>query len=166
MNSAFLDNYFNHNPNFKRSPQAIHLNSTEKPQFKKLRQFGNSSLEIDQTRGIALIKWVGKVDINVAKKLIFSTINASEFSSCNKILLDQSNLVEFSTETRVWLKFFLKNNAKRFRTKLLKLGSIKPQTPSGLLFSNFASEILKSEMPNLRRKRFETFDQASTWLED
>ncbi|WP_421762554.1 hypothetical protein [Ekhidna sp.] len=134
------------------------------PEFKKISQFGSSSIEIDSIYRIALIRWVGKVDIGTTKKIIFAGINSEEFKNCAKILLDQSNLVEFSTESRIWLKHFLKNNAKGYNKKVIKLGSVKPQTASGLLFSNFASELLKSEMPDLRRKRFDNVGEAIGWL--
>ncbi|MEP1032073.1 hypothetical protein [Ekhidna sp.] len=132
--------------------------------FQSITKKNGSTFSIDENYGIARIDWNDHVDIHTAKKLIRSAFEAIEFHGCNKLVLDHSFLVEFETEARVWVKELLKHKAESLSNKLVKLASISPISAIGSMYSSFAGEILKDEIPLLKMKRFDDVQAALNWL--
>lgn len=176
MKTTYLDNYLHHNPNFNPlrksniKPQEVGVlakdstNKSDKCDLEMICEKNGSSFSIDKKSGISRIDWRGHVDIHTAKKLIRIGFESIDNEECNKLLIDHSNLVEFETEARVWVKELLRHKAEMLNDKLIKLASISPSMAIGSVFSNFASDILKTEMPHLELKRFDQFDAAIKWL--
>ena len=108
--------------------------------------------------------WDGQVNIHTAKKLIRPGFEAIESHGHKKLLLDHSTLIVFETEARVWVKESLKHNAERVKDKLTKLASISPNTAIGSVFTGFARDILKEQMPHLNMKGFGSAKDAINWL--
>ncbi len=176
MKTTFLDNYFYHNPNFNPirrtniKPQEVGVLAKKSAHesnvlhFEKVCEKNGSSYSIDRKTGLSRIDWRGHVDIHTAKKLIRIGFETIENGESNKLLIDHSSLVEFETEARVWVKEILKHKAETLNDKLSKLASVSPSMAIGSIFSNFASNILKTEMPHLSLKRFDEVDTALDWL--
>ena len=108
--------------------------------------------------------WDGQVNIHTAKNLIKLGFEAIESHGHKKLLLDHSTLIVFETEARVGVKELLKHKVERVNDKLTKLASISPNSTIGSVFSNFASDIIKKEMPHLNMKRFDSAKDAISWL--
>lgn len=175
MKSTYLDNYFYQNPNtFKAVRKSVKpevdlliaepikdLNSIS---FKQISQKNGSIFSIDKKAGIARISWNGHVDIHTAKKIIKLGFEAIEFHGYKKLILDHSDLVEFETEARVWVKELIKYKAERVDKKLTSIASISPKNSIGSIYSNFAGDILKHELPHLPMKRFDNLEEALYWL--
>lgn len=177
MKSTYLDNYFYQNPNtFKKVRRSVNSDlkvdlliaepviSLKIPEFTHVAEKSGSTISTDKNSGIAKIAWKGHVDIHAAKKLIKLGFEAIEFHGYKKLILDHSDLVAFDTEARVWVKELLKFRAQRVNDKLTKLASISPKTSIGSVYSNFAGDVLKEELPHLKMKRFDALSDALKWL--
>ncbi len=173
MNSAFLDNYFHQNPSFKVANRQPALPNVEVfPEETKSKDFkfeviyamNGSTFEIDKINGISRIVWRGVVDIQSAKELVTMGADSVEFQGYKRLLLDRSNLVEFDTEARVWIRELLKTRAKKIVKMVDKLAIVKATSVKGSIFSNFIATAIKIVMPNLEMQEFQTEDEALNWL--
>ncbi|MEO9871331.1 hypothetical protein [Ekhidna sp.] len=173
MKSTFLDNYFYQNPSFKviREPQVSKglstldaPNKTRELNFTVVHSMNGSTFELDKNNGIARIIWRGQVDIQTAKKLVSMGADSVEFNGYKKLLLDRSNLIEFETEARLWIRELLKTRAKKIVRKVNKLAIVKATTAKGSIFSNFIATAIKIVMPNLEMQEFNKEEEAFDWL--
>ncbi|WP_436516806.1 hypothetical protein [Ekhidna sp. To15] len=140
---------------------ASDINSVD---FVEVCEKNGSTFFTDKNFGIAKISWKGHVDIHIAKKLIRLGFEAIEFHGYKKLILDHSELAVFETEARVWIKELLKHKAERVNEKLIKLASISPKNAIGSVYSNFAGDIIKEEMPHLKMRKFDDVSDALHWL--
>lgn len=180
MKSSYLDNYLYSNPNFNFTKSSVSKirsaaskdrvtpsgNQLLITKFKEIRRSEKCILEANEDSKVLRLRWCGRVGIHTTKKIIAAAINTIKLHGYTKLILDQSDLAEFETESRVWIKEFLKTSSHKFSASLSHLASIRPKTISGNIFSNFASEILKEALPNLKLRRFETVEEATKWLDD
>lgn len=174
MKTSFLDNYFNHNPNFnpirRQRDTLSHITINAKEQtvkktvnFKQEYAVEDSSLEIDDNHGIVKIVWKGNVGVKAAKQIVVHCARAIQKGN-KKLLIDQSNLSEFDTEARLWVKVFIKSGKGNVTNKLDMLASIKPKSTKGRFFSHFASNELKEALPSLQMIGFDSELEAINWL--
>ncbi len=175
MKSTYLDNYFYQNPNTfnaVRKPinTALQVDVLVEPaqqvnsNFQIMSEKNGSEFLLDQVNGMGRINWNGQVDIHTAKKLLRTAFDAISFHNCTKLILDHSQLIVFDTEARVWVKELISYKAESVNDKLVKMASISPKSSIGSMFSNFAGEILKDELPHLTMKRFDNLEDALYWL--
>lgn len=138
--------------------------NTKAVDFQEISKQEGSTFSVDKNFGIAQINWNGKVTIHTAKKLLRLLFEAIDSHGYKKLVLDHSTLVVFETEARVWVKELLKRKAESVKDKLTDLASISPNTAIGSVYSSFAGDILKEEMPHLKMKRFDSAKDAINWL--
>ncbi|MEO9871332.1 SpoIIAA family protein [Ekhidna sp.] len=132
--------------------------------FKMISNMNGSTFEVDKDYGISRITWNGKVDMETARKLVTLGADSVEFHKYKKLLLDRSNLIEFDTQARVWIKGLLKTRAKKIVKMVDKLAIINPETARGTIFSNFIAAAIKIVMPNLVMRKFNSEEEAIDWL--
>ncbi|MFK7953810.1 MAG: hypothetical protein AB8B73_13275 [Ekhidna sp.] len=135
-----------------------------KIEFKVYQEINGSTYEIDKQNNISRITWSGKVDLPTAKQLVTLGADSVEFYGYKKLLIDRSNLVEFDTEARLWIKEMLKTRAKKIVRMVDKLAIIKSNSAKGSIFSNLISSAIKIVMPNLKMEKFDNCDDALEWL--
>jgi len=90
--------------------------------------------------------------------------DAVEFDDYKRLIINRSNLVEFDTEARIWIKKFLQMRAKRIASKVKKLAVINPTSARGSIFSNMITSAINLIMPSLQMEKFPSEAEASQWL--
>lgn len=96
--------------------------------------------------------------------LVTMGADSVEFYGYKKLILDRSNLVEFDTEARVWIKGMLKTRAKKIVRMVERLAIVRATTTKGSIFSNFIASAIKIVMPNLEMQKFDNIEDAVDWL--
>lgn len=132
--------------------------------FSIQKEIEGSTFEVDKINGISKITWNGAVSINAARQLVTMGADSVEFQGYKKLVLDRSNLLEFDTEARVWIKGMLKTRAKKIVRLVDQMAIIKPTTAKGSIFSNFIASAITIVMPNLEMQKFDNLDEAIEWL--
>ena len=171
MNTTYLDDYFHKSPSFnfvkKRAAEKenSHSIAAEKDvNFQVVHLKNGSTFEVDSMNAISRVAWNGVIDAKTVKDLVKMGADSVEYGSYNKLLLDRSNLLEFTTDARVWLKELLKNRASKIVDMVEKVAIIKATTLKGNVFSNFIGAAIKIVMPNLEMREFDTEREAINWL--
>lgn len=122
--------------------------------------------QYDEEFKILKAKWTGQVTTEEFKHVIMTGAriihNTEGFTS---IILDRSELDEFSTESRVWLKQdFMRNDGRVLIKKVKKLAAIKPSTTFATVMTTVFSAIFQIANPNMEYKVFEKPDEAAEWI--
>ena len=168
MNTGYLEDYFYKNPSFrlnKRSKTSSDETATTiASDFKIIHMKNGSTFEIDTKNQISRVVWNGVINANTVQELVKKGADSVEFGSYDKLLLNRANLLEFTTEARVWLKELLKNRASKIVDMVGKVAVVKATTLKGNVFSNFIGAAIRIVMPNLQMKEFETEKEAINWL--
>ncbi|MEQ8237917.1 MAG: hypothetical protein RIA69_01825 [Cyclobacteriaceae bacterium] len=132
--------------------------------FDLIEELNGSRFELNNQHKIVRITWNGKVNLETASKLLTLGANSVEFYGFTKLVLDRSNLTEFETEARVWIKDLLKNRAKKLSKKVEKMAIINATTTKGSIFSNFIASAINMVLPDLYMKKFDNEDEAFLWI--
>ncbi len=171
MNTTYLDNYFHKNPSFNlirkgeiSRNQGANLNAKRKVQFRVVHLKNGSTFEIDSENKISRVAWNGVIDVKTVEDLVKSGADSVEHGTYNKLLLDRSNLLEFTTEARVWMKGLLKNRATKIVDMVEKVAIVKATTLKGNVFSNFIGAAVRIVMPKLEMREFDSEKEAINWL--
>lgn len=135
-----------------------------KPEFQLLFRNNGGELSIDSLRRIVKLKWFSTVKKKDAIKLLSEAADVVEFEGFHKILIDRTELVEFETETRIWLGKFIRMRAKRIAPKVSKLATVNPKSIQGSIFGNLSSSLISLIIPSLDMQRFQTQKEAEHWL--
>ncbi len=128
------------------------------------KEVEGNTFEVDEIAKTCMITWNGVVSINAAQQLISMGADSVEFSGYQKLILNRSNLLEFDTEARVWIKGMLKTRAKKLARLVDQMAIVEAKTAKGSIFSNLISSAIKIVMPNLQMKKFDNIDEALEWL--
>lgn len=128
------------------------------------KEMNGSRFEQDKANGISRITWYGKVDMETARTLLTYGADSVEFHGYKKLILDRSNLTEFETEARVWIKGLLKSRAKTIVQMVEKVAMINAKTTKGLIFSNFIASAISMVFPDLTMKKFENEAESIAWI--
>jgi hypothetical protein len=132
--------------------------------FDFIKELNGSRFELNKEHKISRITWSGSVNLETASSLLTLGANSVENSGFTKLILDRSNLTEFETEARVWIKGLLKTRAKKIVKKVERMAMINAKTAKGTIFSNFIGSAINMVMPDLYMKKFDNEDEALTWL--
>jgi hypothetical protein len=132
--------------------------------FDFIKELNGSRFELNNEHKISRITWSGSVNLETASSLLTLGANSVENSGFTKLILDRSNLTEFETEARVWIKGLLKTRAKKIVKKVERMAMINAKTAKGTIFSNFIGSAINMVMPDLYMKKFDNEDEALTWL--
>lgn len=134
------------------------------PFFIIMAERGGSTLEFDSINKIAMIKWQGTVTVATASRLVTLGASAVNIHGYSKLILDRSNLKEFDTEARIWIKNMLKSEARKISHKVEKLAIVNSTSIKGSVFSNMISSAISLIMPGLTLKKFDTSVAAINWV--
>lgn len=146
------------------APQEKLLNDLR---FKIAKKENGSVFSLDTDFMISRISWVGVVTETTAKTLLTCGADSVEHHGYKKLLLDRRDLVEFSTEARVWIKQdLLKKRARRIVGKVEKVATIGATNAKGNIFSNFISSGIRMIFPKLEMKKFDNLPEAIIWLRE
>ncbi|MFY0598489.1 MAG: hypothetical protein JXR03_02380 [Cyclobacteriaceae bacterium] len=135
-----------------------------KTNFEIVGEINGNTFSTDKTNGISRVTWEGSVNIEAAEKILTLGADSVEFDGFKKILLDRSQLQEFDTEARMWIKNLLKTRAKGLSKLVEKIAIIKATTAKGSIFSNFIASAIGIILPHLEMRKFDTEKEAIGWL--
>ncbi len=137
----------------------------KKVHFKPITKLDGSSFYLDPVNKISCIRWKGVVEEDTARQLLTLAADSIEFEEYNKLLLDRSQLVEFSTGARVWIKHdLLKTRARKIVSKVHRVAFVNATDARGSIFSNFLSAGIKMVFPKLTMSKFDNIKVAVRWL--
>ncbi|MEP5613111.1 MAG: STAS/SEC14 domain-containing protein [Cyclobacteriaceae bacterium] len=128
------------------------------------KEITGNTFSLDKETNISKIAWSGKVNLPIASELLQLAGDSVEFSGFTRLLIDRSQLDEFDTEARLWIKNLLKTRAKKLSRKVEKLAIINAKSAMGSIFSNMMASTISLIIPNMKMKRFENIDDAERWL--
>jgi hypothetical protein len=132
--------------------------------FELTKEMDASTFETNNDLGICKITWHGVAQAETVESLVSMGADVIEFEGYKKLILDRSDLTEFDTEARIWIKGFLKERARHVAKKTEKVAIINATTAKGSIFSDFISTTIGLLIPTLEMKKFDNLPEAYSWL--
>ncbi len=135
--------------------------------YKLIENSEGSVLSLHETNGIIKVSWHGVVDRAVAEKLLSGAAEFAHGGQFTSLILDRSELVEFTAAARVWIKkVFFDGNTRRLSKFVKHIATINSSTRKAMIYEKYIHVLVKFLFPKNEIRSFKTLCEAEKWLCD
>lgn len=138
----------------------------ETANFEVLAKIEESFIDFDRINKVARVCWRGVVNEEVCEKLMVLGADLIEFRGFDRIILDRTNLEEFTYQSRVWLRAFFKDRAKRLSLNLRKVSVVSAKSTFGLISGEISFRQGIKFFIKVPAKKFDSLGESLKWINE